>query len=104
MRTAKSSADTDTAGEGLAISVTRSVTKPPGSCDHLLCYFVTKYFSVQKYLSVSIPCLLQVSGPARCYREANIPASVCDLYIHQNCAQAAAPHTAKIVHRSGNMG
>ena len=47
---------------------------------------------------------MQVSGPARCYREANIPASVCDLYIHQNCAQAAAPHAAKIVHRSGNMG
>ena len=37
-------------------------------------------------------------------RIANIPASVCDLYIHQNCAQTAAPHTAKIVHRSGNMG
>ena len=53
---------------------------------------------------ISLPCLSQVSGPARCYREANIPASVCDLYIHQNCAQAAAPHTAKIVHRSGNMG
>ena len=57
-----------------------------------------------KYLCVFIPWLSQVSGPARCYREANIPASVCDLYIHQNCAQAAAPHAAKIVHRSGNMG